>query len=135
MELAVNRPANERRWRETIAFGVLIGGFSIGAVNHARDFLMLGWRPYSGVPLLLEAFWTALVLLDVAAVALLSLGRRRVGLTLAIVIMILDVSANAYASWFLKIPGFEVALPIQAAFLGFVVGSTILLWPARTYQP
>lgn len=131
----MNRPANERRWRETIALGVLIGGFSIGAFNHARDFLTLGWRPYSGVPLPLEAFWTSLLLLDLAAVALLSLGRRRAGLSLAMAIMIVDVSANAYASWFLKIPGLEVALLIQAAFLGFVVSSTILLWPARTYQP
>lgn len=123
------------RWREMIALGVLIGGFSIGAVNHARDFLMVGWRPYSGVPLLLETFWTSLMFLDVTAVALLSLGRRRAGLTLAMTIMILDVSVNAYASWILRIPGLEVALPIQAAFLGFVVGSTILLWPSRTYQP
>ncbi len=128
----MNRPANGRRWRDTIALGVLIGGFSIGTFNHARDFWMLGWRPYSGVPLQLEVFWTSLVVLDLAAVALLSLGKRRAGLNLAMAIMIVDVSANAYASWFLNIPGFEVALPIQAAFLGFVVGSTILLWPART---
>jgi hypothetical protein len=46
--------------------------------------------------------------------------------------MVADVSANAFASFVLGIPGFAVALPLQAAFLGFVLGSLPFLWPAKS---
>ena len=78
---------------------------------------------------MLEAFWTALMFLDAAVVFLLIFGKRRLGLLLALVIMTLDVAANSYAALVLRIAGFEVALPLQSAFLGFVIGSTPFLWP------
>ena len=105
--------------------------FAIGGINHAKDFMIYGPRPYSWGPPLLEAFWTALMFLDAAVVFLLIFGKRRLGLPLALVIMTLDVAANSYASLALKIEGFESALPLQSAFLGFVLGSAPFLWPAE----
>lgn len=54
----------------------------------------------------------------------------RAGLALAAIIMVCDVAANSYAFFVLGIEGFAVALPLQAAFLGFVLGSIGFLWPA-----
>ena len=92
---------------------------------------MLGLRPYAEAPIMLEAFWSSLVVLDFTVVALLLFGQRRAGLALAAIIMVGDVAANSYASFGLGIEGFAVALPLQAAFLGFVLGSIGFLWPAR----
>ena len=121
---------------QRIAIGVYIICFTIGTVTHALDFYVLGPRPYEGMPIVLEGFWSALVVLDAAVVALLSFGQRRAGLVLAAIIMICDVVANSYASFALGIEGFAVALPLQAAFLGFVLGSIGFLWPDRaTHLP
>lgn len=120
------RPVAQR-----IALGVYIACFTVGTISHALDFLAWGPRPYRGGPLLLEIFWSALVVIDLAVVVLLLAGWRRWGLALATIVMICDVAANAYASFGLGIEGFALALPLQAAFLGFVLGSIGFLWPAR----
>ena len=113
-----------------IALAVYILCFAIGTVSHALDFWVLGLRPYQGAPVVLETFWSSLVVLDPVAAALLLSGKRRAGLALAAVIMVCDVAANSYAFFVLGIEGFAVALPLQAAFLGFVLGSIGFLWPA-----
>lgn len=115
---------------QRIALAVYIACFAIGTITHVRDFWVLGLRPYEGAPILLEAFWSSLVVLDPAAAALLLFGKRRAGLALAAIIMVCDVAANSYAFFVLGIEGFTVALPLQAAFLGFVLGSIGFLWPA-----
>jgi hypothetical protein len=117
---------------QRVALGVYIACFAIGTVSHALDFWVLGMRPYSWGPPLLEAFWSSLVVLDPAVAALLLFGKRRAGLVLAAIIMVCDVAANCYASLVLGIDGFATALPLQAAFLGFVLGSIGFLWPAPT---
>lgn len=116
---------------QRIALAVYIICFTVGTVSHALDFLALGLRPYSWGPPLLEAFWSSLVVLDLAVVTLLLRGQRRWGLALAAIIMVSDVAGNSYALFVLGIEGFEVALPLQAAFLGFVLGSIGFLWPDR----
>jgi hypothetical protein len=116
---------------QRIALGVYVACFTIGTISHALDFAVLGLRPYSWGPPLLEAFWSSLVLLDPAAAGLLLFGKRRAGLVLAATIMVCDVAANSYAFFVLGIEGFAVALPLQAAFLGFVLGSIGFLWPAQ----
>jgi hypothetical protein len=117
---------------QRIALAVYIACFAIGTLSHALDFWVRGLRPYEGAPILLEAFWSALVVLDPAAVALLLFGKRRAGLVLSAIIMVCDVAANSYAFLVLGTEGFDVALPLQAAFLGFVLGSIGFLWPARS---
>jgi len=114
-----------------IALAVYILCFAIGTVSHALDFLALGQRPYSWGPPLLEAFWSSLVVLDPIVAGLLLFGKRRTGLVLAAIIMVCDVAANSYAFFVLGIEGFAVALPLQAAFLGFVLGLIGFLWPAQ----
>jgi len=103
-------------------------GFGIGAFNHARDFLTYGWRPYDWGPLLLEVFWTSLVLLDSLAIVMLLSRFRRSGLLMAAGIMIADVTANTYALVVLNIPEFGLAVPLQATFLGFILGSLPFVW-------
>lgn len=115
---------------QRIALAVYIVCFTIGTITHALDFWSFGLRPYAGAPILLEAFWSALVVLDPAAAALLLFAKRRAGLVLAAVIVVCDVAANSYASFVLGIEGFAVALPLQASFLGFVLGSIGFLWPS-----
>lgn len=96
-----------------------------------RDFLAYGWRPYSWGPSVLEAFWTSLVILDLLAIAILLSRFRQSGLLLAAAIMTADVAANTYALVVLNIPAFGLAVPFQAIFLGFVLGSLPFVWPRR----
>lgn len=124
----MDRPGRYRERLEPIVLAAYIFFFSIGAVTHALDFLRLGWRPYQGPPILLEAFWTSLVVLDLAVVVLLVSGARRAGIVLALAVMVCDVFANNYATFGLGYDGFAVALPLQAAVLGFVLGSMGFLW-------
>jgi hypothetical protein len=115
--------------RIRIVLRIYIACFAIGACNHARDFLAYGWRPYDWSPPLLEAFWTSLILLDFLAVAMLLSRFKRSGLLLTAGIMISDVAANTYALVVLNIPAFGYAVPLQATFLGFVLGSFSFVWP------
>jgi hypothetical protein len=80
-----------------LALGVYIACFSIGATTHAVDFLTRGFRPYAGVPFVFEAFWTSLILLDLAVVVFLITGRLRAGLALGAAVMIADVVVNFHA--------------------------------------
>jgi hypothetical protein len=121
--------------RARFALGLYIACFGIGVVSHAADFLLRGWRPYAFGPPALEAFWTSLVVLDALVIALIIAGWRRCALLLAAVVMVTDVSANAFASFALRIPGFDLALILQAAFLGFVLGSLPFLWPNKLPSP
>lgn len=68
----------------------------------------------------LTLFWNALVLLNAVVVTLL-LTRRRAGLAMGIAVMTLDVVANSYAWRVLGYDGFDIAVPIQAAFLVFLL--------------
>ncbi len=117
--------------RTRVALAIYAACFAIGAFNHARDFWLTGWRPYAWAPAVLEAFWTALVLLDAAVIVLILTGCRRAGVALAAGIMIADVAANTHAWLTLDIPAFAFAVPLQTAFLGYVLGSAPFLWSAR----
>jgi hypothetical protein len=108
--------------------------FGIGAFNHARDFLTYGWRPYIWAPTILEIFWTSLILLDLLVIALHFSQFKRSGLLLAAAVMIADVIANTYALVVLKIAAFGVAVPLQATFLGFILGSVPFIWPRKAGQ-
>lgn len=117
--------------RFRLVSGLYLACFGIGAFNHARDFLAYGWRPYSWGPTVLEIFWTSLILLDLLIIALLLSRFKRSGLLLAGAIMIADVVANTYALVVLKIAAFGVAVPLQATFLGFILGSIPFIWPGK----
>lgn len=116
--------------RARVVLAVYVICFGVGAFNHARDFLARGWRPYAWGPPPLEVFWTSLLVLDALVVALILSGWRRPGLALAAAVMITDVSANTFAWLTLDVPALAIALPMQVAFLGFVLGSMPFLWSA-----
>lgn len=115
--------------RVRVTLGVYIACFGIGAFNHASDFWRYGWRPYRWGPLPLEAFWTSLLVWDVLAIAMLLSRFRRSALLLAAAIMGVDVVANTYALVILDMPAFGLAVPLQATFLGYVLGSLPFVWP------
>jgi hypothetical protein len=121
-----------RDTRSKIMLGVYVVCFGSGAFNHARDFVALGWRPYSWGPPLLEAFWTSLIVLDLIATALLLSRFRRSALLMSAAIMLADVVANTYAMIVLDIAALSLAVPLQATFLGYVLGSLPFLWPRPT---
>jgi hypothetical protein len=112
-----------------IVLAVYVLGFSLGIAKRGHDFLTHGWRPYRWGVLPLEAFWTALILLDAGDVALLLAGWRRSGLLAALIIMTCDVGANSYALFVMGIQMFAGPLVLQAAFFGFIMGSIAFLWP------
>jgi len=103
-----------------------------GGIRHVIDIVQGGFLPYDGVPLPLNAFWTSLAFLDLAAVFLLW-RQRNLGVMLATAIMVADVSINSYASYGLGI-AFRSFAPLQAQtlFLGFVVGAIPIVWKTNT---
>jgi len=112
-----------------IVLAVYVACFAIGVMSHGRDFWTHGWRPYRSGVVLLDAFWTALVVLDALVVGFLLTGWRRSGLLMALVIMTLDVAANSYALFGMGAAHFAGKLVMQAAFFGFVAGSIAFIWP------
>ena len=116
-------------WAARLALAVYLGGFGYGAVTHAADFVRFGWWPYQTGPAAFTLFWNMLVFLDAAVVALLLAGWRRAGLLLAVAVMVVDVAVNSYAVFAFDWTGFQSAVLVQAAFLGFILGSVAFLWP------
>jgi len=118
------------RAAKAVALGVLILGFAWGTFTHALDFMTFGWMPYRIAGPAMNAFWNALVFLDAIVLALLLSPLRRCALVAAALLMIADVGVNSYAAFALDIPGFAVGVAFQAAFLGFILGSLPVFWPA-----
>lgn len=120
--------------RARMVLGAYVVCFALAGLNHARDFLALGWRPYYWGPRPLEVFWTSLIILDALAIAALLSRHKAIGLLLSVGIMLADVAANTYALVVLDIPEFGVSVPLQATFLGFILGSLPFVWPRRTRE-
>lgn len=94
---------------------LVAAGFAIGAAFHAADFLRFGCWPYTFGPPVLNLFWNALLPIDLAIVAGLLL-QWRFALPGALLVIAIDVVANAYAWLWLGFTAFAGALPFQAAF-------------------
>lgn len=118
-------------WPVRLALAVYVAGFGYGTYTHAADFIRWGWWSYRFEVEAIATFWNLLVFLDAAVVVLLLAGWRRAGLVLALLIMIVDVGVNSYAAHLVKFAGFNFHLTVQAAFLGFIVGSIAFVWPRR----
>jgi len=67
--------------------------FAIGGVNHGRDIWQGGLFPYQAVPMPINAIWTALCPLDLAA-AVLVWWRPRLAIALGMAILLVDVGVN-----------------------------------------
>ena len=97
--------------------------FALGALSHAKDFLVYGWRPYELAPLPIEVFWSSLILVDLAIISVLLSKYQRVGVFLALSVMLADVSVNTYATIVLELDFLVGPLVLQSIFLGFILGT------------
>jgi hypothetical protein len=77
----------------------------------------------------LNAYWASLTFLDPLVVFLL-IRSPRMGLLLAVAIMVTDVGVNSIATYFNTDGRYAVDyfVQLQTAFLGFVLGSAPFLW-------
>jgi hypothetical protein len=118
---------------ERIALAVYSVCFLYGTLAHAIDIARGGWLPYRYAPFGANVFWSLLAILDPSVVILL-ICRRRFGLALAVIIMVLDAAVNSYAVYALPIDKVSRFLPLQlpTLFCGFVLGSVAFLWRASS---
>ncbi|UOQ69219.1 hypothetical protein [Hymenobacter volaticus] len=106
-------------------------GFLIGTYTHVHGVLTHGWLAWP-VPRAIGLYWDALTFLDPLTVFLLWRSPR-VGLALAVAIMVSDVSVNTlvYLAGYLGRPiphMVPVSLFDQALFGLFVVSTAPLVW-------
>jgi hypothetical protein len=112
------------------ALAILSVCFAIGGLVHISDIVRGGMLPYYLAPLPINAYWTSLAVLDLFVVWLLW-RYRRLGLTVALAIMVSDVGINSYVVYILKTSPSLVPLQLQTLFLGFVLGCVGFLWPNK----
>jgi hypothetical protein len=86
------------RWRVRCALGVYLIGFAEGTCAHLWDLAHGGVHAYAFAPVVLQVFFTALVVLDPLVIVLLARARPA-GVTLAAAVMAADVTANWIADW------------------------------------
>jgi hypothetical protein len=110
---------------------LVAGGLAIGAAFHAVDVIHYGWWPYAFGPAPLNLFWNLLLPLDLGLIALLA-WRWRAGLVTTAVLMVADVTVNAYAWLILGFDAFAGAVPVQAGFAAAVLA---LAWRYRAGGP
>lgn len=120
---------------QAATLAVYLAAFAVAAFFHLSDIVRWGWLPYDHAPRWINVFWTSLTLFDPLVIALLVTGRRRLGLSLAALVMIADVAVNSYAFFVLDFSASPASLLLQCAFLGFVTGSLPFLWPERAAKP
>jgi hypothetical protein len=118
---------------ERIALAVYSVCFLYGTLAHAIDIARGGWLPYRYAPFGANLFWSLLVILDPSVVILL-ICQRRLGLALAVGIMVPDIAVNSYVTYALPIDKVPRFLPLQlpTLFCGFVLGSVAFLWRASS---
>ncbi len=105
-----------------------IAAFGIGTATHLNSILHGWWLPHHP---LLNAYWTSLALVDPLTIVLL-IRAPRVGLILAMFVMLTDVGINS-ASSYLFFDGagrYSVGyfVQLQTVFLGFLLGSAPFVW-------
>ena len=94
-------------------------GFLLGAMSHARDIATHGWLPYEFMPLPFNAYWTALLPLDLVAAALVW-WRERVAIWLGTAIMASNLAINGWTIWGAGYTQLIGSVMVQAGFASFV---------------
>jgi hypothetical protein len=105
-----------------------MAAFAIGTATHLNSILHGWWLPNHP---LLNAYWASLALLDPLAILLL-IRSPRLGLLLALLLMLTDVGVNSATSHLYLNAGGQYAVnyvvQLQTAFLGFLLGSAPFVW-------
>jgi hypothetical protein len=118
--------------RPDLVLGVYVVAFSVGTISHVVDIFRWGIRPHNQYHWAFNLFWTSLTLFDPLATVFL-LRRRRAGLLLAGLIMILDVAMNVTAGLheYLGTGRFLMwGLYTQVPFALFLLATAPSLWKA-----
>ena len=119
--------ATDRAWVR-VALGVYVLAFLVGTGTHV-DMLVHGWA--LAHHRLVNAYWTALTLIDPLVIILL-LRFPRIGLLAALLTMVSDVGINSLVTYLYSDTAghyaVDVFVQLQTAFLGFVLGSAPFLW-------
>jgi membrane protein HdeD len=123
--------AYPRRVQLTLAVYAI--AFLIGTSTHVIGALRGWWMPHHPF---LNAYWASLTFLDPLAVFLL-IRWPRMGLLLAVAIMLTDVAVNSLATYANTDGHYAVDyfVQLQSAFLGFVLGSAPFLWAQLKSKP
>jgi hypothetical protein len=105
-----------------------IVAFAIGTATHINIILHGWWAPHHP---LLNTYWTSLALLDPLTIVLL-VRAPRLGMPLALIVMLTDVAINSIASYLYADAGGRYAVnyfvQLQTAYLGFLLGSAPFVW-------
>ncbi|SEM73453.1 hypothetical protein SAMN04488077_107140 [Roseovarius tolerans] len=109
--------------KERFIIAIYVLCFAIGALSHGKDFIYYGWRPYKAAPLPIEVFWSSLIWIDILVVVVLLSRKRRLGVVLALSVMLADIAINSYATILLGFAILVGPLVLQSVFLGFILGS------------
>lgn len=73
----------------------IVVGFLVGTTTHLFDIIVQGQDLYEGAPGLLRWFFVSLVVIDPTVCALL-IWKPRLGIVVAVEVMVVDVPANWY---------------------------------------
>jgi hypothetical protein len=123
--------------RPEVILAVYVGAFAVGTVSHLADILRWGILPRNQYHLAFNMFWTSLTLFDPLAIVLL-LRRRRAGILLGGLIMVLDVAVNLAAGFheYFATGRFVMwGLLTQVPFALFVLATAPSLWSAPLSPP
>lgn len=105
--------------------------FGIGTTTHTIDAVNYGWPvDIPAVPNWLNMYWSSLIVLDPLAILLLW-TRQKIGLMVALFIMLTDVAFNSYATYELKVWDWSYFLQLQSLFLGFLLGTAPFVWSIK----
>lgn len=130
---------SRRRWSDVpvparaVGFTV-VAVLAYGTAVHAVQLATGGADPYPGIPRWLAAFYVALVVHDPLAAVLL-LRRNRIGIVVAIAVLVTDAAANAHANFILA-PGPEfsvgrAAVVVVAGLALALIATLPWVWPDR----
>ncbi len=81
-----------------MAVAVLTAVLGYGGAVHLVQLVTGGWPPYRWAPTWLAIYFTSLTVFDPLAASLL-VGRRLIGLYLAVLVLVTDAIANWYATY------------------------------------
>ncbi|MDF0515542.1 hypothetical protein PX701_18090 [Agromyces sp. H3Y2-19a] len=117
-----------RKRSDTLRIVILIAwiaGFLIGTTTHVTDLVLGGADTYAEFPLGTRVFWMSLTVLDPITAVLLA-RRRRAGIVLALVVILVDIAVNWTVFATIGIPLFGVVN--QTLFAILLISTAPMLW-------
>lgn len=114
-------------------FCVYLIGFSVGTISHTIDIGRSGFLGYTFAPMILNLFWTSLVVIDPLVIFCLFTSFR-FAINLAIVVMALDIFINLAFGLFFHHKPVLFGLMTQIPFGIFVLVTSRLMVQKKTFR-